>query len=564
MKRRDFIKIGGQATVAGTLLTQLSACSSDDDERPVVALDDVDDLGYQGAQPFVHGVASGDPLQDRVILWTRITNDGSIEATSIPVGYKVATDPDLTNIVAQGRAIATPASDFTIKVDPTSLQPDTTYYYAFEALGYLSPTGRTRTIPPSDMAASEIERVRLAVGSCSNYGFGYFNGYAHIAKQADISAVVHLGDYIYEYKEGFYRDQSLIEERPLFPKNEIISLDDYRQRYACYRTDIDLQECHRQHPFIAVWDDHEIADNSWKGGARFHNDSKGSYLERKMAAVRAYHEWMPIRDDKSNALDSQLRIYRRFEFGKLFDLNMLDTRIFGREKLDAAASQEPERQLLGLEQENWLYLNMSESKRRGATWKILGQQVILSPFKGAFASSSGDIWNGYASARDRLLDYIDNNDIKNTVVLTGDYHASFAFDVAKNPFDSDSYNPATGAGALAVEFVCPALTSLAFTEPNTGPDVNPHQKFNNQTDHGYMLLDITEQAFQCEWYYTDTLTVRDSSTQFAKGLVTQSRAHHLVDAAQSRPISNVAALAAADKAVSVKKTTTNPAAMSEA
>lgn len=552
MKRREFIKLGGQATVAGALLTQLSACSSDDDSTNSNTLDKVDDLGYQGTAPFVHGIASGDPLHDRVILWTRITNDGSISATSIPVGYVIAADPELKNIVASGRALATSESDFTVKVDPKLPQPNTTYYYAFEALGYTSPIGRTRTIPNADLPASEVDRVRLAVVSCSNYGYGYFNGYADIAKQADISAVLHLGDYIYEYPEGFYRDQSLIEERPIDPKNEIISLEDYRRRYACYRTDIDLQECHRQHPFIAVWDDHEIADNSWKGGARFHTDSKGSYIERKMSAVRAYHEWMPIRDDSSNELDSQLRIYRRFEFGKLFDLNMLDTRIFGREKLDATASNEPERQLLGLEQENWLYLNMLEGKRRDATWQILGQQVILAPFKGASATNSGDIWNGYASARDRLLNFIEDNNIDNTVVLTGDYHASFAFDVCKNPFDASSYNPNTGAGSLAVEFVCPALTSLAFPENNNGPEANPHQKFNNQTDHGYMLLDITEQACQCDWYYTDTLTERDDSTRFAKGLYTQTKTNHLVEGSQSRPITKVAALAAANKAVGMK------------
>jgi len=437
-------------------------------------------------------------------------------------------------------------------VDPKLPEPNTTYYYQFEALGYASPVGRTRTIPNADLPASEVDRVRLAVVSCSNYGYGYFNGYADIAKQADISAVLHLGDYIYEYPEGFYRDNDLKDERPIFPENEIISLEDYRLRYACYRTDIDLQECHRQHPFIAVWDDHEIADNSWKGGARFHFPSKGSYIERKMSAVRAYHEWMPIRDDDSNELNSQLRIYRRFEFGKLFDLNMLDTRIFGREKLDASASNEPERQLLGLEQENWLYLNLMDGKNRGAAWQVLGQQVILAPFMGASATTSGDIWNGYASARNRLLDFIEDNNIDNTVVLTGDYHASFAFDVAKNPFEPSSYNLGTGEGSLAVEFVCPALTSLALPEDNSGPEANPHQKFNNQVDHGYMLLDITEQAFGCEWYYTDTLKERNDSTRFAKGLVTQTSTNHLVNSSQARAIMDSPALASKDKAVAVK------------
>lgn len=487
----------------------------------------------------MHGIASGDPLHNQVILWTRVTTDDSINVSTIPVRYSVATDPELKNIVARGKAFATSESNFTVKVDSKLPKPNTTYYYVFEALGYLSPVGRTRSVTHPDLPANEVDRVRLAVVSCSNYGFGYFNGYANIAKQAEISAVLHLGDYIYEYKEGFCRDTSLMEERPIDPKNEIITLEDYRRRYACYRTDIDLQECHRQHPFIVVWDDHEIADNSWKGGAKYHNASKGDYIERKMAAVRAYHEWMPIRDDSSNELDSQLRIYRRFEFGKLFDLNMLDTRIFGREKLDITATNEPERQLLGLEQENWLYLNLLDGKSRGAVWQILGQQVILAPFKGSSATNSGDIWNGYASARDRdrdrLLDFIDDKNIDNTVVLTGDYHASFAFDVCKNPFDANSYNPNTGEGSLAVEFVCPALTSFAFPE-TAGQDLNPHQKFNNQSDRGFMILDISEQACQCEWYYTNTLKQRDDSCRYAKGLVTQVTTNHLVEGVQTRPI----------------------------
>lgn len=541
MKRRDFLKLSGQVSLASAVLTQLTAC-----------LPEVDDLGYDGAMPYLHGVASGDPLHDRVILWTRITNDGSIDAQVIPVSYAVATDPEFKNVVAKGKTSASLETDFTVKVDPLLPEPDTTYYYAFEALGYVSPVGRTRTIPHPDTPATDVDRIRLAVVSCSNYGFGYFNGYADIARQADLNAVLHLGDYIYEHQQGFYCDPFLISKRPLDPKHEIISLDDYRRRYACYRTDIDLQECHRQHPFIAVWDDHEIANDSWKDGAQNHQPNEGNYIERKMAAVRAYHEWMPIRSNSSNELDSQLRIYRRFEFGKLFDLNMLDTRIFGRQKPDATASNEPERQLLGLEQENWLYLNLLDGKHKGSKWRVLGQQVILAPFKGSFATNSSDLWNGYASARKRLLDFIEINEINNTVVLTGDYHASFAFDVCQNPFDKKSYNPETGEGSIAVEFVCPALTSGTFPEI-AGPVLNPHQKFNNQFDHGYMLLDITEQAFQCEWYYVNTLTRRDANCRYAKGLVTQADSNHLIEGEQTRPISAVSALSPSIRAVGIKK-----------
>lgn len=544
MKRRDFIKISGQLTVASTFLTQFN------DYKAIS--EGLNHLNYRGKSVFLYGVASGDPLQDKVILWTQITHDGSIDATSIPVKYTVATDPELENIVAFGKVLATSESDFTVKVDPKLPRPNTTYYYKFEALGHTSPIGRTRTLPRSDLAANKVDRVRLAVVSCTNYGFGYFNAYANIAKQTDISAVIHLGDYIYEYAEGIFRDKTLIKKRPIEPKHEIVSLEDYRRRYACYRTDIDLQECHRQHPFIVVWDDHEIANNAWKDGAGNHQSEKeGSYIKRKMAAVQAYHEWMPIRDDSSNALDNQLRIYRHFEFGKLFDLNMLDTRIFGRQKQDISATKEPQRQLLGIEQEEWLYQNLLTSKKRGAHWQVLGQQVILSPFKRKSEKFSSDLWDGYASARNRLLDFIKNNNIDNTVILTGDIHASLAFDVCKDPFDNSQYNPKTGKDSLAVEFVCPALTSLR-TSKLAGKDLNPHQKFNNHLDRGYILLDITEQAFQCEWYYTNTLTTRDDSTQFAKGLLTKTQTNHLVEANQSYPISNIAVLAPADKAVAIK------------
>ncbi|MGM8889755.1 alkaline phosphatase D family protein [Psychrobacter sp. 1Y1] len=520
--------------MAGTLLTQLKASKSS-----------FTDSNHQSTSIFVHGVASGDPLADRVILWTRVTHESNTNNTSIFVEYIVATDQNFENIVAKGKALATSESDFTIKVDPHLPKPNRTYYYKFQALGYISPVGRTRTLPHSELSSSQVGRVRLAVVSCSNYGFGYFNGYANIAKQADISAVLHLGDYIYEHAEGVYRDQSLTEERPIYPKNEIFSLKDYRQRYACYRTDTDLQECHRQRPFITVWDDHEIADNVWKNGDKNSKSISKNYLERKMAAVQAYHEWMPIRDDNTNSLDSQLRIYRNFEFGKLFDLSMLDTRIFGRQKQNLTHTNKPKRQLLGIEQENWLYQKLMKGKSRSATWHILGQQVIVAPFKRKSGKFSSDSWDGYSSARNRLLDFIEDNILDNIIFLSGDIHASLAFDICKNPFDISSYDPDSGNGSIAVEFVCPSMTSFRSNEL-AGQDINPHQKFNNHTEHGYMLLDITEKAFQCEWHYTNTLKKRNASIYFAKGLVTRNKANHLVEASQSRPINNVKVPATSD------------------
>lgn len=528
MKRRTFLKRSVQVAVAGSLVNGLTGC-----------VEQVDGLNYNGALPFIHGVASGDPLHDRVILWTRITQDQSLNAKKIPVGYVVATDIDFKNVVASGTTFALAAKDYTVKVDVVLPKSNTTYYYGFQALNHYSPIGRTRTAPRAD---EDISNARIAVCSCTNFGFGYFNGYANIAKQSDLSAVLHLGDYIYEHQEGFYSDPFLLSQRPLDPKHEIVTLSDYRRRYACYRKDEDLQECHRQHPFITVWDDHEIANDSWMHGAQNHQSSEGKYETRKLAAVQAYREWMPIRDNKETTMDSNLRIYRNFTFGKLINLTMLDTRLFGREKPDFSNHKEPKRQLLGAEQEQWLFNELDKSKQRGTQWNLLGQQVILAPFKGSSASTSSDLWNGYKSARTRLLNHIENSKLDNTVVLTGDYHASFAFDVCQNPFDSNSYNKDTGEGSIAVEYVCPAMTSGTFPEI-AGPLLNPHQKFNDQVNHGFMLLDVDKERCQCEWYFLNTLQQRNDSAYMVKALATKNKQNHLVEGFVSSPLPNAPALA---------------------
>lgn len=528
MQRRDFLKLSLQATTLGLVAGQLASCEDMN----------VDDLGYQGDYPFLHGVASGDPLPNQVILWTRVTQDDSLNAKVIPVGYAVATDPEFKHIVTSGKTQTSAARDYTVKVDVNLPKDNTTYYYAFQALGHTSPLGRTRTAPRAD---ADIERARFAVCSCSNFGFGYFNAYAHIAARQDLTAVIHLGDYIYEHQEGFYCDPFLLAQRPLDPKHEIVTLDDYRRRYACYHRDPDLQECHRQHPWITVWDDHEIANDTWKNGAQNHQRSEGDFEKRKLAAVQAYREWLPIRDNKDSTLDADLRIYRKFSFGRLFDLTMLDTRIFGRDKQDMTAANDPQRSLLGLEQENWLNLNMMASKQRGAQWQLIGQQVILSPFKGSSATFNGDLWNGYVTSRQRFLDFIERNQLDNTVILTGDYHASFAFDVCKDPFDASRYNPKTGEGAIAVEYVCPAVTSGTFPEI-AGAILNPHQKFNDQFNHGYMLIDVDKQRCQCEWYFTRSLYNRNTDLYLAKVLATHTKTNHLVSTQVSTPIANAAAL----------------------
>jgi alkaline phosphatase D len=244
-----------------------------------------------GREPaFLHGVASGDPLQDRVILWTRVTPARLHGA--VAVHWRIAADRSLRSPIAAGTAVTDPQRDYTVKVDATGLEPSRSYYYGFRCEGVDSPLGRTRTLPAGAAAA-----LRFASVSCSNYPYGYFNAYRRIAERHDLDFVLHLGDYIYEYPLGSYANPALAGIRDVSPAHEIVTLADYRLRHALYRTDPDLQELHRQHPMICVWDDHESANDAWREGAENHNpeQGEGEWQVRRAAAARAYHEYLPIR-----------------------------------------------------------------------------------------------------------------------------------------------------------------------------------------------------------------------------------------------------------------------------
>lgn len=273
---------------------------------------------------FRHGVASGDPVQDAVIIWTRVTPGPDIdEATAIPVHWTMGRDPALSDIVGEGEIQATLEHDYTVKVDVGGLAPGTQYYYRFMVGEQGSTLGHTNTLP-----ANGVARSRLAVVSCANYPAGYFNVYREVAKRDDIDAVIHLGDYIYEYGvDGYGGEQGKKLGRIVEPAHEILSLADYRTRHGQYRSDPDLQVLTSRHPIIAVWDDHETANNSFKDGAENHNEGEGDWAARKAAAVRAYYEWLPIRmtDKQTPAVT-----YRSFRLGGLASLIMLDTRIAGR------------------------------------------------------------------------------------------------------------------------------------------------------------------------------------------------------------------------------------------
>jgi len=511
--------------------------------------------------PFLHGVASGDPLADRVVIWTRVTPDRP--GGDIPVTWRVATDPALSKVVAQGQAKAASVRDWCVKVDVTGLRPGTTYYYGFTSGGRTSITGRTRTAP-----AGAVDRLRFAVVSCSNYPDGYFNAYRNIADRHDLDAVIHLGDYVYEYGE--------VGElgRATDPAHEMVTLDDYRRRYAQYRLDPDLRAAHQQHAFITVWDDHESTNNAWRDGAENHDAGEGTWSERKAISARVYDEWMPIRlPDPSDPL----KIWRHLPYGDLADLVMLDTRLWGRDQQPAmfdGTTDDPARTMLGFDQEAWLTEQLAASKERGAAWRVLGQQVMFAPLNLAplpdlpaldllRLPSEGlalnpDQWDGYNANRQRVIDVLRGANragrIDDVVVLTGDIHTSWANDVPDSAFPVTGYVPGLGRGSVAVEFVTPSVTSGNVDEATGVPStpielaaklLNPHVRWVDLDANGYLVLTLTPEAAQSDWFHLATVTEPSTEERFAAAWATRRGDNRLSDARGPVPDGKAAAPAPA-------------------
>jgi alkaline phosphatase D len=459
--------------------------------------------------PFYHGVASGDPLSDRVILWTRVTTD----STSVSVAWRIATDTAITNVVASGNASTDAAKDFCIKVDATGLSPFTWYYYEFEAYGKKSVRGRTRTLPVGD-----VDSLRFAVVSCADYTNGYYNAYAKITERNDVFAVVHLGDYIYEYGGG-------TAPRNHEPSYEILTLADYRMRHSHYKLDEDLMRLHQQYPFFAVWDDHETANNAWYGGAENHTPgTEGNWFNRKAAGVQAYFEWMPLR--LPDMQDTQ-RIYRKFRFGELIDLYMMDTRLQGREEQNGHDT-DPNRTLLGQQQFDWFTSSIDTSTAR---WQVMGQQVMMAPLNAQPLTflppfyPNDDQWDGYPAERKKIYDTVLVNNIQNFVVLTGDIHTSWA-----NDLPGTGYNASTGANSVGIEFVATSVTSQGSPLPVSQAIIqglNPHMKFIDLTKHGYVLLDINKNRTQGEYWFLDDIAVRGGTEAYTQGWFVNNGERHL-------------------------------------
>ncbi|WP_237296694.1 alkaline phosphatase D family protein [Streptomyces sp. 3211] len=504
--RRRTVVLAAAATAALAPLTSLGASAAH----------------AAGTAPaFLHGVASGDPLPDGVLLWTRVTPTpeavpGSGLGPATQVGWEVASDKAFSQVVASGTVTAGAAADHTVKVDVRGLQPQTPYWYRFTAGGSVSPAGRTLTTPAHETTTAG---VRFGVVSCANWEAGYFSAYRHLAARTDLHAILHLGDYIYEYQSGGY-PEAKYTVRQHEPKHEIVSLADYRTRHGKYKTDADLQALHQAHPVIAIWDDHEFANDAWNGGAENHTPgAEGEWAARAAAAKQAYFEWMPVRASVAGTC------YRRLRFGTLADLHLLDLRSFRSQqaKVGSGSVDDPERTITGRAQLDWLKSGLAGSP---ATWKLVGTSVMISPV--AFGSlpahllkpltkllglpeggiaANVDQWDGYTDDRKELLGHLKDRGVKNTVFLTGDIHMAWANEV---PMNMATY---PGSGTAATEFVVTSVTSdnlddilhvlpdtLSLVAESAIKAANWHVKWLDMDAHGYGVLDVTAERSQMDYY----------------------------------------------------------------
>ncbi|WP_431044910.1 alkaline phosphatase D family protein [Streptomyces sp. P1-3] len=492
---------------------------------------------------FAHGVASGDPLPDGILLWTRVTPEpgaepGSGRGAQIDVSWEVAEDQAFGRVVARGTVRASAASDHTVKADVRGLRPATDYFFRFTAGGTQSPAGRTRTAPAHDAAAAA---VRFGVVSCANWEAGYFSAYRHLAARRDLDAVLHLGDYIYEYGTGAY-PKAKYTVRAHSPAHEITTLADYRTRHGHYKTDADLQALHQAHPVIAIWDDHEFANDAWAGGAENHTDgAEGDWARRVAAAKQAYFEWMPVRPSIEGTT------YRRLRFGSLADLHLLDLRSFRSEQASVGSGEvdDPDRTMTGRAQLDWLKAGLAASD---AKWRLVGTSVMITPVAfgsvpahllGPLAELLGlpkeglainvDQWDGYTDDRRELLAHLTQRGIDNTVFLTGDIHMAWANDV---PVKAATYPLSASA---ATEFVVTSVTSdniddLLHVAPDTLSSVaevaikaaNRHVKWLDMDGHGYGVLDVTAERTQMDYFTVSDKTDPDAASAWARSYRTRS------------------------------------------
>jgi len=472
--RRRFLKSLGGIAAAGALPRILSAQTK------------------FAANPFALGVASGYPLPGGVVLWTRLAPEplapgGGMAPAIVPVAFEVATDAAFRKIVTKGSSYATPDWGHSVHIEVEGLEPDRWYWYRFHAGNATSPTGRTRTAPALD---AEPSRMRFAVGSCQQYEQGYYAAYRHMLAD-DLDLIVHLGDYIYESSWG--KDHVRKHEGP-----EPITLDDYRARFARYKTDPDLQAAHALCPWLVTWDDHEV-ENDYAGSRSENDDEPGWFLRRRAAAYQAYYEHLPLRRSMV-PLGPDMRIHTRVAFGRLADFHMLDDRQYrspqpcpkpgrgGSNHVEGCNERlNPEATLLGARQERWLEAGLRTSKAR---WNVLGQETVMAQIdakSGDGLNIYTDCWDGYPAARKRLMECLASAKPANPIAIGGDVHSFWVNDL-KTDFD-DPKSP-----VVASEFVCGSISSqppsedLIQTGKREGADFI---HFATGVPRGYARIELT-------------------------------------------------------------------------
>ncbi len=524
--------------------------------------DPADAAGEAGNRYFQHGVASGDPHPHSVILWTRVTptaaaTPGSGKGPRVSVRWQVAKDRHFADIVAKGSFTTSARRDHTVKLEATGLRPRTTYFYRFLYKGESSRVGRTKTAPA---AKASPKNLRFGVVSCANLPGGYFSAYRHLSKRDDLDAVLHLGDYFYEYGPAEYG-----EVRKPVPAKETVALADYRQRHAQYKQDKDLQALHAKAPFIVTWDDHESANDAYRKGAENHDPAtEGKWSERRARAHRAYDEWMPVRMGDTVALGDGTALYRRLRFGTLAELSMLDLRSYRSKQAELAVTpvpspdgsvSDPSRTITGDAQMRWLKKSLQQDR---AQWKLVGNPVMIAPVvfpplpadltrqindvTGLLPENGApynvDQWDGYTADRREVFQHLTDHGVKNAVFLTGDIHSGWACDL---PVDAGTY-PATPS--VATEFVCTSITSDNLDDMTGSPPRttslaveagiqanNRHVKYLNFDDHGFSVLDVTSKRTQMDYYVISDRTDPKATASWTASWATQadSQQVHAVD-----------------------------------
>ncbi|MGW1724611.1 alkaline phosphatase D family protein [Streptomyces sp. NPDC002306] len=494
--------------------------------RPGVAAAAELDAARIDAHPFTLGVASGDPLPGSVLLWTRLAPapyqpDGGLPAERVDVGWEVALDQAFAGVVRRGTATAHPEFRHTVHVEVDGLEADRVYYYRFRAGTWLSETGRTRTAPAE---SGDVSSLTLAAVACQAYQDGYFTAYRHLAED-DVDVVFHLGDYIYEYAVDAaggaraYTDRRL----PALFDHEAASLEDYRLRYALYKTDPDLRAAHAAHPFVVTFDDHET-ENNYAGAVPENAVSSTEFLLRRAAAYRAYWEHQPLRPPHS-PVGPDLPLYRRLHWGRLAQFDVLDTRQYRSDQaygdvphVPGPQSEHPARTMTGATQERWLLDGWRSS---AALWNVVPQQVCFSRRNmdlAPVAAVSMDAWDGYPAARRRVLDGARAAGVENLMVLTGDVHVGYAFDI-KDDFD-DPRSRTVGTEIVATSISSGKDGSQRPGNWATYMTANPHLRFYDGR-RGYARVTLGQRLARADFRTVPYVTTPGAPVTTAASFVTE-------------------------------------------